>query len=391
MKEEKEPSKKEEVQEPTKMSSHLKNAISLLIQRRDLTHDEALFAMEEVMSGSATQSQIGAFLTALRMKGETVMEIGAFAEKMREKALRINPRIQGRNFLGKLTDTCGTGGDKLKTFNVSTISAFVVSGAGVPIAKHGNRSVTSKCGSADLLERLGVNINASPLNVERSIETCGIGFMLAPTFHPAMKHVASARKEIGIRTVFNILGPLINPALAEAQLVGVYDDGLVRTMAEVLKNLGVKSAIVSHGLDGLDEISVIGRTHIAHLHEDGTIIEDVISPADFGLKIRKYEEIAAPQKIDHDDIAEYASLALKILTSSDYGKLSVREQGVLDMVLANASGALVVSGAVDNFLEGVEVARNSIESRRAFEKLVSLVKCSNGDTDMIKSILPDAV
>ncbi|MDG6997435.1 MAG: anthranilate phosphoribosyltransferase, partial [Nitrososphaerota archaeon] len=181
--------------------SSIKEAISAVVSGKDLAEDEASLAMEEMMSGLATQGQIGAFLAALRMKGETVEEITAFARKMCEKAIRISPKIQGHNFSGKLTDTCGTGGDRIKTFNISTISALVVSGAGIPVAKHGNRSVTSMCGSADLLERLGVNIEASPSVVERSIETCGIGFMLASTFHPAMKKVGDVRREIGIRTV----------------------------------------------------------------------------------------------------------------------------------------------------------------------------------------------
>jgi anthranilate phosphoribosyltransferase len=378
-------------------SLHIKEAICSLVEGKDLAYDQAFLAMEEVMSGLATESQIGAFLTALRMKGETVGEISALAQKMREKATRINPR---GNFSGKkrLTDTCGTGGANLKTFNVSTISALVVSGAGVPVAKHGNRSATSKCGSADLLERLGVNIVANASDVERSIENCGIGFIFAPTFHPAMKYVARSRKEIGIRSVFNILGPLTNPAPIEAQVVGVYEESLVRIVAEVLKKLGLKNVIVCHGLEGLDEISVIGKTHIAHLHEDGTITEGEISPATFGLKLWKYEDIASPYTSRGDRKEdECAGLALKILTSSDLknnkkqsGHEQEEESAHLDMVLVNSSAALVVSGAADNFLEGIEIARNSINSGMAFEKLVSLIKYSNGSTETIESFLAHA-
>jgi anthranilate phosphoribosyltransferase len=378
-------------------SLHIKEAICSLVEGKDLAYDQAFLAMEEVMSGLATESQIGAFLTALRMKGETVGEICALAQKMREKATRINPRIHRGNLSGKkrLTDTCGTGGAKLKTFNVSTISALVVSGAGVPVAKHGNRSATSKCGSADLLERLGVNIMANAGDVERSIENCGIGFIFAPTFHPAMRYAARSRKEIGIRSVFNILGPLTNPAPTEAQVVGVCEESLVRIVAEVLKKLGLKNVIVCHGLEGLDEISVIGKTHIAHLHEDGTITEGEISPATFGLKLRKYEEIASSITSRGDRKEdEYAGLALKILASSDLRNSKKHEQeeeaAHLDMVLANSSAALVVSGAADNFLEGIEIARNSINSGMAFEKLVSLIKCSNGSTETIESFLAHA-
>ncbi|MEM3162435.1 MAG: anthranilate phosphoribosyltransferase, partial [Candidatus Bathyarchaeia archaeon] len=236
----------------------IREAIENLVNREGLSYREASESMKEIMSGEATPSQIAAFLTALRMKGETVEEIMAFASVMRSFCHKINPRVSGR-----LVDTCGTGGDRIKTFNVSTAAAFVVAGAGVPVAKHGNRSVTSKSGSADVLEHLGLNLNVPHETVEKAIEKIGVGFMFAPMFHPAMKHAAGTRREIGIRTVFNILGPLTNPAMANAQVIGVYDAGLVDKMAHVLRGLGLQEAMVVHGLDGLDEISTVGETLIA--------------------------------------------------------------------------------------------------------------------------------
>ena len=249
-----------------------------LVERENLSHEDSREVMKEIMSGDATSAQLAAFLTALRMKGETVEEISAFAETMRENCRRIHPRVTGR-----LLDTCGTGGDRVKTFNVSTATAFVIAGAGVAIAKHGNRSVTSHCGSADVLERLGLNLNTNREAVECAIERIGIGFMFAPAFHPAMKHAASSRKEIGIRTIFNVLGPLANPASANAQLLGVYDAKLVEPVAYVLRKLGCEEAMVVHGLDGLDEISTIGTSAMAWLRE-GEVATLEIVPSDFGVK-----------------------------------------------------------------------------------------------------------
>jgi anthranilate phosphoribosyltransferase len=238
----------------------IREGIQKLVEGADLTFEESREIMNEVMLGKATNSQTAAFLTALRMKGEVVEELIAFTSVMRSNCCTIHPKVQGR-----LVDTCGTGGDKIKTFNVSTAAAFVIAGAGVSVAKHGNRAVTSKSGSADVLEKLGLNINLEPKTVEGIIEKVGVGFMFAPTFHPAMKYAAETRREIGIRTVFNVLGPLTNPACANAQLLGVYDSKLVVPMAFALERLGCVEAMVVHGLDGLDEISTIGKTAIAHL------------------------------------------------------------------------------------------------------------------------------
>ncbi|HJW27847.1 MAG TPA: anthranilate phosphoribosyltransferase, partial [Saprospiraceae bacterium] len=256
----------------------IREGIQKIIEDSNLTFDESAEIMREIMSGKTTNAQTAAFLTALRMKGEAVEELIAFVQVMRSNCLQIQPKINRR-----LVDTCGTGGDKIKTFNVSTAAAFVIAGAGVPVAKHGNRSVTSKCGSADVLEKLGLNLSLQPKEVEAAIEQVGIGFMFAPSFHPAMKFAAEPRREIGIRTVFNILGPLTNPASASAQLLGVYEPKLVTPMAHALGRLGCQEAMVVHGLDGLDEISTVGKTVIAHLKE-GNVVRTERKPSDFGVK-----------------------------------------------------------------------------------------------------------
>ena len=240
----------------------IKENIKKLVNGADLTHEESAASMKEIMSGEATNTQIGAFLTALRMKGETSNEITAFTSVMKQYCNQISPTVKGR-----LVDTCGTGGDKIKTFNISTTAAFVVAGADVAVAKHGNRSVTSKCGSADVLEMLGLNLSIVPEDVERAIEEVGVGFMFAPAFHPAMKYAIGPRREVGIRTVFNVLGPLTNPADANAQLLGVYDPRLTEPLANSLKSLGSEEAMVVHGLNGLDEISTIGKTRVSWLKE----------------------------------------------------------------------------------------------------------------------------
>lgn len=350
----------------------IKEAILKVVASKDLSEEEARQTMSELIDGTASHAQIASLLTALRMKGETVDELAAFATIMREHARKINPRVSSR-----LTDTCGTGGDALKTFNISTISALVVAGAGAPIAKHGNRSFTSKCGSADLLEKLGVNINAEPETVQSSIEQAGIGFMFAQVFHSATKNVSVPRKEIGVRTVFNILGPLTNPANAKAQLLGVYEAGLVMKLTKVLAKLGIESAIVVHGIDGFDEISLIGKTQVARL-QDGNIKEEILTPHSFGFDLRKLEEISAPEESDG-----HVEVALKVLTNSELGK----KRAVRDTVLANSSAGLVVSGIAADYLEGVEIARSSLESGKALDKLTQLVKHSGGDTSKTEDLL----
>jgi len=347
----------------------IKDAIQLLVDRKELSFDLAQQSMREIMAGEASQSQVGAFLAALRMKGETVQEITAFATVMRENAVRIKPKVNGRT-----VDTCGTGGDLLKTFNVSTTSALVAAGAGVTVAKHGNRSVTSKCGSADVLEAVGVNLNASPSMVQLAIENVGIGFMFAPAFHPAMKNAIVPRREIGIRTVFNVLGPLTNPANANAQVLGVYDPALVETLANVLQKLGSEEALVVHGLDGLDEISTIGKTKLSWLR-DGEVVNREITPQE--MKLRQ----AKPEDVSGFGVEESARLMVNILKGDE------REtSGRLQMVLANAAAAIVVGGKADDLASGVEEAQESVSSGRAYGKLKGLIEITHGDQSKLERI-----
>ena len=347
----------------------IKEAIQLLIERKELSFEVAQQSMREIMGGEATSAQVGAFLTSLRMKGETVDEITAFALVMRENAVRINPHVIGRK-----VDTCGTGGDHLKTFNVSTTSALVAAGSGITIAKHGNRSVTSKCGSADVLEAVGVNLAAPPTVIQSAIEQVGIGFMFAPAFHPAMKNAVVPRREIGIRTVFNILGPLTNPANANAQVLGVYDSNLVEPLAKVLHKLGTEEALVVHGMDGLDEVSTIGRTKLAWV-KDGEIVTREITPQD--LKLRQ----AKPNEISGFDVDQSARLMVKILNGSEE-----KNSSRLQMVLANAAAAILVGGKTDDMAAGIELARESINSGQAYEKLKGLVEFTNGDESKLERI-----
>jgi anthranilate phosphoribosyltransferase len=320
----------------------MKEAINKLILGTDLSREEANNAMKTIMSGEATQAQIGSFLTALRIKGETTEEISEFAKVMRAFASTIKPRVKGM-----LVDTCGTGGDRMQT-----------AGAGVPIAKHGNRSVTSESGSADVLEALDVNIDLSPEEVERIIEKIGIGFMFAPLFHGAMKHAIGPRREIGIRTVFNVLGPLTNPANASAQLMGVFDQTLTMKLSGVMKDLGVKKAIVVYGLDGLDEISNIGETQISEL-KNKKIETYRVTPGDFGLKKARAKEILG------GDSKYNAELANKILQGEEGGPKQ-------DIVELNAGAAIYIGGKAGSIEEGVEIARQAISSGRAYDKLLAL-------------------
>lgn len=337
----------------------IKEAISKVVEREDLEPEEAGLVMEEIMSGGATSAQIAAFLTALRMKGETIEEIVAFVHSMLQYASVISPNVDG-----VMVDTCGTGGDTINTFNISTIAAFVAAGAGAVVAKHGNRAVSSKAGSADVLEALGLNIMLAPEQVCACIEEVGMGFMFAPVFNPAMKHALGPRREIGARTVFNILGPLANPAKVQAQVVGVYDGSLVEKIANVLEGLGVRHALVVHGLDGLDEISPIGETKVAEL-KDGKIATYSISPEDFGL------ERATVQGIAGGDAEENAKIALDILN----GQQGVRR----DAVLMNAAAALVVGGRAADLKDGFELAALSVDSGEAYRKLEDLVRFTRNE------------
>lgn len=347
----------------------LREVIEKLVNGKSLSYQEAYMSMTEIMSGKATQAQVAAFLTALRMKGETIEEMVAFASAMRSFCYGIKPSVNGR-----LVDTCGTGGDRIKTFNISTAAAFVVAGADVPVAKHGNRSVTSRSGSADVLEFLGLNLSVPPETVEASIKHVGIGFMFAPAFHPAMKNVATTRKEIGIRTIFNVLGPLANPANANAQLVGVYDIYLVEKVAKVLKELGLEEAMVVHGLDGLDEISTVGKTAIAWLR-DGDVETLEVTPEMLGVKKANIEKIASPSP------SQSAETIFRVL----YNCLGPGDSE-WDIVAVNAAAGIIVGGKADEFAYGLELAREAIESGAAYKKLRELVKFYGGSMEKLEEL-----
>ena len=347
----------------------IKESTRKLVNKENLTYAESREVMHEIMSGKSTNAQIAAFLTALRMKGETVEEIAAFSEIMRECANIIQPNVKGR-----LVDTCGTGGDKLKTFNVSTAAAFVVAGAGVAIAKHGNRSVTSKSGSADVLEKLGFNLDITAEAVKQSIEQVGIGFMFAPAFQPAMKYAIGPRREIGIRTIFNVLGPLTNPASANAQVLGVYDHNLTMPIANALKELGSEEAMVVHGLDGLDEVSTLGKTAIAWLRDDNvTTIE--LAPKDLGVKKTTINEVRGTTP------DESAEILFKVLNGH-----FTTGGAKLDLVLVNASAGVIVGGKAASFSYGMELSRESISSGAANKKLKALIKSSAGDLSKLEEL-----
>jgi len=335
--------------------------------RQSLSREEARAVMAEVLAGKCTDAQIAALLVALHMKGETVEEIVGFAEAIRAAAAPLGLRpnhtvdVSGTE-RDALVDTCGTGGDASGTFNISTATAFVVVGAGVRVAKHGNRSVTSKCGSADVMEALGVNINLPPTRLSACLDEVGIAFLFAPAMHSAMKYVQSARRELRLRTVFNLLGPLTNPAHASAQVVGVYSAALVEKLAEALSMLGLHRAFVVHGLDGLDEITITGPTRIAEVRE-GTIRTYEVTPEEFGMKRGTIDDISG------GDAAANACIIRDILV----GKRSPRR----DVVLLNAAAALVAAGKADHLTDALPLASKSIDSGAAAEKLHALVEFTN--------------
>jgi anthranilate phosphoribosyltransferase len=332
-------------------------------QHESLSRSEARAVMSEVLDGQCTDTQIAALLVALRMKGETVEEIVGFAEAIRAAAspfevadgAALNAAGTDRD---ALVDTCGTGGDASGTFNISTATAFVAAGAGVRIAKHGNRSVTSKCGSADVMEALGISITLAPERIAACLNEVGIAFLYAPAMHSAMKHVQRARQELRLRTVFNLLGPLTNPAGASSQVAGVYALDLVEKLAEALSMLGLRRALVVHGLDGLDEITISSPTRIAELR-DGKLRTFEITPEEFGLKRAPLSEISG------GDAAANAEIIREVLS----GKSSPRR----DVVLLNASAALVAAGFVNHLAEAVPLAAASIDSGAALKKLNALI------------------
>ena len=334
----------------------IREAIEKLIRGADLSQEEAAQVMEEIMTGEATPAQFGAFVIGLRLKGETVDEMTGLAAVMRDKSLKVD-------FSGPSVDTCGTGGDDLGTFNISTVAAFVVAGAGIAVAKHGNRAMTSKSGSADVLEKQGVKIDLGPEGVKRCMEEVGIGFMFAPRFHPAMKFAVQPRREIGVRTVFNILGPLTNPAGARAQVLGVPTDSVGEKMVQVLQRLGSERAIVVHAEDGLDEISLNSNTSVWEL-KDRSIKHYTIGPDDLGLAPASLQSLAGGSVEDNADT----------MTEVLKGASGPRR----DVVVANAAGGIVAGGKAADLREGVQLAQESIDSGRALEKLELLRKVSQG-------------
>lgn len=345
----------------------IRDTISRLVEEINLSSSESEQTMNEIMSGKATGSQIAAFLTAMRMKGETIEELTAFASVMRQFCYRIYPKVQGT-----LVDTCGTGGDTIKTFNISTAAALIAAGAGVTVAKHGNRSVTSQCGSADILEAWGFNLMMEPDLVRKSIEEIGIGFMFAPKFHPAMKYAADPRREIGIRTIFNLLGPVTNPAGANVQLLGVFNEKFTEPLAHVLKNLGVTKAMVVNGLDGLDEISTIGKTKISSLLQN-EVSTRYVTPHDLGLQQidKSLLQISSPD----ESIKRTFAILYRKHDSPHY-----------DIVLVNAAAAIFLGDKADNIVEGIEIARDSLESGSAYKKLQSLIRFSGGNLSSLEEL-----
>lgn len=335
----------------------IKEALKKIMARQSLTMDEMQAVMEQIMTGGATDAQIGAFLASLAMKGESVDEIAGAALVMRDKAVKIPSRRQD------VVDTCGTGGDHSNTFNISTAAAFVAAGAGAYVAKHGNRSVSSACGSADVLKALSVNIEIPPDKTAACLETVGVGFMFAPLFHSAMKYAIGPRRDMGVRTIFNILGPLTNPAGAKHQLLGVFSPWLVKPLTEVLQKLGSKRVLVVHG-DGLDEITPCGKTQVAELN-DGVIREYEISPQDFGKRVFPRTELAG------GDAQTNAALLRAVLSGEKGAK---RDAAVL-----NGGASLYAAGLASSLKEGVMLAEKSIDSGAAKTKLDAMVEFTRGE------------
>ncbi|AJE03946.1 anthranilate phosphoribosyltransferase [Geobacter pickeringii] len=348
----------------------IKKAIAKVVERQDLTEAEMIEVMDQIMSGGATPAQIASFITALRMKGETVEEITGAARVMRDRATPI--RV-GKNVLDidrddinidreTILDVVGTGGDGTNTFNISTTVSFVISACGVKVAKHGNRAVSSACGSADVLESLGVNLDVTPETVEHCIREIGIGFLFAPALHGAMKHAIGPRKEIGIRTIFNILGPLTNPAAADCQVLGVYREDLVEKLAHVLRKLGCRRGFVVHGLDGMDEITLTGGTRVAEIAPEGVTVR-LATPEEFGF-VR-----CQPAELLGGDAAGNAVVVRNIL-SGDRGPKR-------DVVLLNAAFGLVAAGRAPDVAAGLGMAAEAIDSGRALAQLEKLIALTN--------------
>ncbi|RKY07249.1 MAG: anthranilate phosphoribosyltransferase [Planctomycetota bacterium] len=330
--------------------------LEILLQRQDLTFDQAKSLLDTVFDGQTPPARIAAFLTAMRIKGAKPAELAGLASSLRNHAVRVQTPLDN------LIDTCGAGGARLKTFNISTAAAIVAAGAGAHVAKHGNRGITSKCGSADVLAELGVKIDCGPDRVAECITAAHIGFMFAPMFHPAMKYVQPIRKELGFRTVFNILGPLANPAFAAAQVMGVPDESLMPTIAQTLDMLGVKRAMVAHS-DGLDEISTMGPTKVLHL-KDGQTTESTLDPSDYGIAQAEFQALAG------GDARTNAAIIKDILSGADTGPRK-------DIVVINAAAAIIVAGLADEFAQAIEIAEEAIANGKAEEALEKMITISN--------------
>ncbi len=335
----------------------MKEILAKLADGKDLTREEAEYAQEKILTGQATEAQIAACLTALRVKGETIDEITGFASVLRSKANTISPKAEG------YVDFVGTGGDCTYTFNISTTSAFVVAAAGVPVAKHGNRSISSKSGAGDVLEKLGVNISADLSVVERCVETVGIGFMFAPHFNPAMKYVGKVRQELGFRTMFNILGPLSNPSRAKGMVVGVYDQKLTETVARVMASLGVERAFVICGCDNMDEFTLTGETTVSEI-KDGRVDTYTVTPEQFGLTRCELSELTG------GDGAANAEITKAILSGKERGPKR-------DIVLLNAGATLYIGGKAESIEQGIALAAEQLDSGAAMKVLEELVAATN--------------
>lgn len=333
----------------------IREAIHKAMGKENLTFDMTKEVMDEIMSGKATNAQIASFLTALRMKGETPTEITACATVMREKGAKLNHNFQ-------VAEIVGTGGDEAYTFNISTVSCFVIAAAGVPVAKHGNRSVSSKCGAADLLEELGAAIGITPEQNEAVLSSTGLCFMFAQVYHSSMKYAAPVRKELGTRTIFNVLGPLSNPAAADINLIGVYDENLVKPIAQVLSNLGVKRGMVVHGMDGLDEISMSDKTLVCEIN-GGTLTSYTLDPRDYGFSFCKPEELIG------GDAAANAVIAKNILSGEKSPKT--------DIVLLNSAVVLYLAGRAQSIEEGVKIAGEVLQSGAALQKMNDFIAATN--------------
>ncbi|KAJ49724.1 anthranilate phosphoribosyltransferase [Clostridium tetanomorphum] len=334
----------------------LKTAINKLLVKENLTEEEAYNSMNEIMKGQGTESQIGAFLVALRMKGESVEEITGCAKAMRDNATKVNI---GQEYV---IDTCGTGGDGGKTFNISTAASIIAASSGIKIAKHGNVAVSSKSGSADVLSKLGVNINLDSIDAKKCIDKVGIVFLFAQKYHKAMKYAAAPRRELGTRTVFNILGPLTNPAYVKGQVMGVYEEKLTNIVANVLSNLGCKKAMVVHGMDGLDEITTTGATKVSEV-TNGYVKDYFINPKEYGLSL------AISNDIEGGSSEENAEIILNILKGEKGRKR--------DIVLLNTAAALYIGNSCNSLKEGLDLAAHLIDSSKAYDKLQQLVQVSN--------------